>query len=450
MQTQTVTESTTLIPSGYTGLTSMTASSSHPATDGYNDTSQSSSYAQFSLSTSTTGYVYYTFDVSDIPSDATISSVAAQARVRVSSTSRVTNTQCQLYTNTTAKGSNVTFASTSSSNIATLSTGTWTRSELNNLRMKIGGTGSSSSNTKAIYFYGATVTITYTYQQTVYDITLTNNTSATAALSSSTSPAGGEVTVTSDTLTGITVTDNGTNVTSQFVESHAGTEEYYPSGNTISGFTSSDISNAYHGADNDTYANCSLAGSTTGTLYLTFGSISVPTGATISSVSCSATLQFNANSSSSGFTSSCQMYSGTTAKGSATQWVTSGSNKAKTTYNLTVGSWTASELANARFYITATNSASRTVRYVYVYGVTLTVEYQLASTTYIYTISNIAADHVIVFSGGSPVASDKISFKNNGSWIEAVTVYKKVNGSWVQQTDLTSVFDPNTHYVKGG
>ena len=94
-----------------------------------------------------------------------------------------------------------------------------------------------------------------------------------------------------------------------------------------------------------------------------------------------------------------QMYSGTTAKGSATQWVSSATDVSKTTYTLTVGSWTSSELANAKLYITATNNASSTVRYIYVYGATLTVSYVFDG--YVYTISNIVADHTIVVSAGA-------------------------------------------------
>ena len=155
------TVSKTIHPSGYEDLSNMTISSSYPITNSYTDTN-STSYTQFSLSTSVTGSVYYTFDVSTIPSGATISRITAKCKVRVSSTTRVTSTKCQLYTGTTAKGSNVTFASTSTSNVVTLDTGnSWTRSELNDLRMIIGGTSSSSGSTKAIYVYGADVTINY-------------------------------------------------------------------------------------------------------------------------------------------------------------------------------------------------------------------------------------------------------------------------------------------------
>lgn len=44
---------------------------------------------------------------------------------------------------------------------------------------------------------------------------------------------------------------------------------------------------------------------------------------------------------------------------------------------------------------------------------------------------------------------EAIYYKENGSWVEPSAVYKKVNGSWVKQSDLTTVFDANTNYVKG-
>lgn len=44
---------------------------------------------------------------------------------------------------------------------------------------------------------------------------------------------------------------------------------------------------------------------------------------------------------------------------------------------------------------------------------------------------------------------EALYYKENGSWVEASAVYKKVNGSWAQQSDVTTVFDANTNYVKG-
>ena len=121
----TVTNTITLVPSGYTGLSNLTQSSSQPISNGYTN-ADSGTYAQLTLATNTTGYLYYTFDTDDIPAGATISSITARCKSRVSNTNRVTNTVMQLYSGTTAKGSNTTFASTTAS-ARNLSPGTgWT------------------------------------------------------------------------------------------------------------------------------------------------------------------------------------------------------------------------------------------------------------------------------------------------------------------------------------
>lgn len=166
-------------------------------------------------------------------------------------------------------------------------------------------------------------------------------------------------------------------------------------------------------------------------------------------MSCEATLQYNRNGSSSGFTASCQLYADTTAKGSSTSVVTAGgTDVAKTTFTLSPGSWTASEVANARFHLTATNNASGTTRYIYVYGVSFNVTYEIDGVIYTYTLTNITADHTIVVTE-AVVAQDAMFIKVNGSWVEVSAVYKKVNGSWVEQTDLTNVFVSGTNYKSG-
>lgn len=45
--------------------------------------------------------------------------------------------------------------------------------------------------------------------------------------------------------------------------------------------------------------------------------------------------------------------------------------------------------------------------------------------------------------------SEQIMSKVDGAWTPATKVFKKIDGSWVEQTDLKSVFDANTKYVKG-
>ena len=446
MGSTTKTGSVTLVPSGYTGLTNLTADSTYGVANGYTDSS-STNYARFTLGTSSTGYLYYTFDTSSIPSNATISSISARFKARVNNTSRVTNTTCQLYTNTTAKGSSSTFAVTTASQ-QSMTVGSWTRSELTNLRLRIGATGSSSTSTKRFDFYGADVTINYSWVETTYDVT--SSISGTGTID----PSGTVEVVSGDSYTlmisGVsspTVMDNNVNVSSQLVQITDETKTFIPDSNTNSNFTLTNISDAYNDATNTTYAQLGLAGSTTGTIYFDIEDIDIPSGVTITSVSCDATLQFNNNSSSSGFTASCQMYAGSTAKGSATTIASSSTAVPKTTFHLNVGSWSSSDLSNPRFYITATNSARSTQRYLYVYGVSFNVTYESDGVMYSYTISSVTENHTITVSSTAP--SQTIYFKNNGAWVAATSVYKKVNGSWVLQSNLSNVFDASTNYVKG-
>ena len=39
--------------------------------------------------------------------------------------------------------------------------------------------------------------------------------------------------------------------------------------------------------------------------------------------------------------------------------------------------------------------------------------------------------------------------KQNGSWVVVSAVYRKENGVWIEQTDISSLFDSDTKYVKG-
>lgn len=107
----------------------------------------------YSSGSGTTGYAYYTFDLSSIPSNATITSVACRVKAHEENASRSTCT-LQLYAGSTAKGSRTTVSGTSNT-IYTLTTGSWTRSEIDNLQLVM-----------AVGYYGglivgATLTIEY-------------------------------------------------------------------------------------------------------------------------------------------------------------------------------------------------------------------------------------------------------------------------------------------------
>lgn len=453
-----ITDSVSLHPSGYTGATSLTVptSGSYTITNAYKGSGDTTSSCRVTLQTSTTGYFYLTFDTSDIPSGATITSISGTVTVRVSNTQRVTNTVCQLYSGTTAKGSNVTFASTTAGNTVTLSPGTgWTMADLDDLRLRIGGTGSSSSQTKYIYLYGATLTINYSV--TTHGITIQNSTSISVTASETEVAEGSDVEIIAESLSGITIKDNGTDVTSQFVQLPDGSVSAVPGSSFTTGFSasgaafyqsSSTSSTSWleyaigHSAESP-YSTSNTSNTyvkpegDTGWINYEFDFSEVPSAATIKTISVKV---YGARENSSIDTSHVarfQCYSGSTAKGTI-QNFTSTSNSLVTVTD--PGTWTATELHDAQLRFEIGYYGGRML------GITWVVTYEVDG--YVYTITNVAADHTIVVSvsGGQTTT---MLIKVNGSWVTASKVYKKVNGSWVQQSDLTNVFDSGTNYRKG-
>lgn len=120
--------------------------------------SANTTYASFENRPYQSGIVYWPFDTSIIPAEATIDSVACMAKGSCNSS---TKGSMQLYSGTVAKGS-ATSTKTSAA-VYNLSCGTWTRAELDNIRLltKITNANSGSS---IFYFYGADLTVAYTYQ----------------------------------------------------------------------------------------------------------------------------------------------------------------------------------------------------------------------------------------------------------------------------------------------
>lgn len=151
------TETKTLYPGAYDSGASSVYSVTN-ATNPVGKGSANTTYASFENRPYQSGIVYWPFDTSIIPAEATIDSVACMAKGSCNSS---TKGSMQLYSGTVAKGS-ATSTKTSAA-VYNLSCGTWTRAELDNIRLltKITNTNSGSS---IFYFYGADLTVTYTYQ----------------------------------------------------------------------------------------------------------------------------------------------------------------------------------------------------------------------------------------------------------------------------------------------
>lgn len=140
--------------------------SSHPIEDALTDSS-SSTYclAYWKKGSSAETYFFLKFDFSSIPADATILSVSATAKgaVQITSTSRVTTRQMQLFSGATAKGDSHGISTTATA--YSIVAGSWTRAELQDARMRYyvkRATNSSYYNTDYyLRLYGATMTVTY-------------------------------------------------------------------------------------------------------------------------------------------------------------------------------------------------------------------------------------------------------------------------------------------------
>ena len=399
-------------------------------------------------------YIYIRgFNFNSVPSNAIVSSFTVKLKAYQSGGSTNTSYRPYLCNNTTTITGNCGVITTSTQTLSfTGVTADWDTikgygSNGSDFGIRINCRRNSRNTAAYFYIYGAEIEVTYTIP-VYHSVTVTGDSSKVSPTGTESVLEGTGYSVSMMYDSRPTVTDNSVDVSSQLVETTGGTPTLIPYNYTNNGFTISNIENAYNDATNTTYATFDAAGGGTARdVYLDLGGAVIPSSATIVSVSCSATIQFSRNGSSSGVNASCQMYSGSTAKGSSTSITTSATDVAKTAFNLSVGSWTASEIANARFRLAMTNSASSTHRYLYLYGVSFTVTYTIAGKMYIYTLSNITADHTIVVT--APTAQNILYVKVNGSWVAATAVYKKVNGSWVLQTDLTNVFDSGTNYVMG-
>ena len=451
----------TLIPSGNTGLTNASIDSGYPIDRGYTN-ADSTTYTRLNVTASRTAEIYFTFDTSSIPPGATITSVTANGKARVSSTTRITNTVMQFYSGSTAKGDNTAFASTTATK-RTLSPGSWTRSELNNLRLKVGGTASSSSSSKRIDFYGADVTVTYESANVpVTGVTLNK---------SSTSIEQGSA----ETLTATVSPSNATDQTVSWTTNNSsvatvsgGVVTAVSAGTAIITVTTND------GGFTDTctvtvtaavmYNFVPASSMQVGKEYLiTIGnSGSVPmltdeSGGSRTLVGVSATVS-GGKISISGATKSRTLFTCVRYTSGNDNTITVEKNSKYLYCDNSNGLRMNAPATLDRFWHYRDNK-------FWQFKSTTSDGYSDTSSEYKYYLqasgSNFTDNHVTTTSIENSTLpqiyiwkedtgdTDAIYFKNNGSWVEATAVYKKVSGSWVLQSDLTNVFSSGVNYIKG-
>ena len=191
--------------------------------------------------------------------------------------------------------------------------------------------------------------------------------------------------------------------------------------------TVSNPSNMYTNTDSTNYADVAhtATGTTSYQLYIrgfNFGSI--PANAVVSSFRVLIKGYETRNATSTSYAP--RLVNNTTALSGTT----ASENFSTSTHTIEIptGSYTWSQIkdygADFGVLVTVRRSNKNQQAHVYIYGVEIEV-------TYTVPISN------------------KLYFKQNGSWVEVSKAYKKVNGVWVEQSDLTTVFNSSTNYIKG-
>ena len=436
----------TLIPSAYT-LSNTTYLTIADESNMYANTS-STTYGTCTHTRASTSYSYYlylhNFNFGTVPDDAIVSSFSIKIKASATGQSTSSSYRMSLYNGSTSI-SNTTVTTSLSTTVTTFTfpNGSMTWATLknygNNFRIRIPLRRSNANTEAVVSVYGAEIEVTYTIP-VYHSVTITNPTAATVTASDNNPLEGSDVDIIADTISGLTIKDNGVDVTSQFVngltETVAAVPGSYQTGGSINGTnyqsTIGKGSDTANRTGNDYFSTTQGAsGSTWIDYYFDFSSI--PLNATIQSVTLTVKGHCESTSQSREI-SRVQAYSGTTEKGSYTDMTDSTTDKV---YTVDVGTWTATELHSAKLRHTIGVYGGL------VSGATWTVVYEVDG--YVYTISNIVADHAIVVSSGG--VTQTMYFKANGSYVAGTKVWKKVNGSWVQQANLTQVFDNNVNYT---
>lgn len=437
------------VPNGYSSTNSSysSVSSSYPISNGY-DGSSTTNYAYITCRTGSnaSSYISYTFDTSEIPSNATITSVTCLVKSRVSSTNYIATAVEQLYANTTAKGSSTSFRSTTASARTVNGGSSWTRSEIGNIQIRCTATRGTSNTSRAayIYFYGADLTIEYSWNETLYAVTINNTAQGVTVTPSNSAEVeqGGELDIRiSGDISNGTVSDNGVDVTSQLVQKQYSNPSYTVATAPGASYGFNLSSGWYESTNKGVSSSTALA-------RVTF-ELPVLCNITFTYINyAEATYDFGVFSkldtalSTTPWTSTSSGGDTTTDAGLEERRLNTSSYNTSSQQTLTYSNVSAGEhFIDVKFSKDeATNSNNDSLRF----KVEITpLETIPTGYYYEYTLSNVQADHTIVIS----VQSDKLFIKKSGSWVQVNKIYQKVNGSWTEVA-LNTLSTPQL-YVKG-
>ena len=424
---------TRLVPSAYQ-LSNTSYTNIQNPTNMYTNV-DSTTYATFNHTrTQTTSYYLYIrgFDFSQIPSNATITSAVVKVKASVSGAGSYTP---GLYNNTSSlsKSFNGTIGTTATTRTVDITSnwGTY-KGYGNNFTIRLQLNRSSKNTASKMLIYGAEITVEYTVPN-AYNVTSSANGCTIKPSGSTTVFEGDNYSLKIESNNKPTIKDNDVDVTNKLVEKEASIDYDVATAPGASyGFTMN--SSGYYESTNKGKASSTS---------LCVVNMDLPVECTVKFK----VINYAESTYDYGLLSNIDTTLSTSASADSTNVYWSGKNnndsyEQTVTYTIPSGS----HFVCAKYFKDSyTDSNNDSLQF----KVEITPNETISANTYWeYTISNVNEDHIIVVSA-STSSSKQMYVKVNGSWVTVGTVYKKINGAWVEQTDLESLFDTNTNYVKG-
>ena len=381
---------------------------------------------------SSTATIDYAFEFDGIPENAEIVSVTCQVKGHLENTSRST-AKLRLYSGSTAKGTETKFTSTSAQTI-TVQAGTWTRSEIDHmtLRFTIGYYGGLVN--------GATVTVTYSWNDTKYTITVDNSTTVSVTANPDEVYEGQDSEIKAASLSNLVITDNGTDITSQFVEKQEAAETYTVE--TVGNYGFSLGSDGYYHNENKgidkSAAVCRVHFHVPVAATVTFTFINYSEQGYDFGVFGNIDTALNTDYYPAG-------NGGATISDSSYRLACNTSTHNKSTVQTLTYTMSAGDHFIDVKYSKDDASAGNDDTLKFKVSIELTEPFT-PTTYYSYMISSINGNHVIVVSSSG--AGPELFFKRSGKWKLITKAYKKQNGIWAE-VPIDEAFSQGTNYING-
>lgn len=407
-------------------------------------------------SSTSSRYLYLRgFNFDDIPSSAVINSFTIKIKGYESGLATSTSYAPRLANGTSAL-SNTTASSNfgTSTTTITIPTGALTWQQIYNygsdFTIMVYVRRNSRNTTGYFYCYGAEIEVTYTIP-TPRTVTTTLNGAGTIDPSGTETMYDGDeynlVVTPTDASAAVTATKNGTSIT---LTQHAGGAsseenvlgEYELVSGSFNGSGASYFQGLVGKGYNNTQTTSNYYSGGNGVIAVftyDVGFTGIPDNATITNLYMMVNGHCENTSQSSEYMC-VQLISGNTAISDELNFKSIGTSNSTQTVNATVTP-TIAQLENLKvqcrlgYYGGAIN------------GATVFLKYEVSGVYYTYSTTISGNMTIVVTIGGG--STKKLYIKQNGTWVAYSKAYVKVNGTWVEQSDLSTVFNSQTNYIKG-